>query len=48
MTISLVTNAALFGAVAVDVYLIRRAVREGRLTTSSKGTPLAVERDQKR
>ncbi|MCG5440980.1 low temperature requirement protein A [Micromonospora foliorum] len=35
LIISLVTNAALFGAVAVDLVLIRRSVRQGRLTTSS-------------
>lgn len=39
LSISLVTNFALLGAVAVDIYLIRRAVREGRITTSSGDTP---------
>ncbi|MFE9193017.1 low temperature requirement protein A [Micromonospora sp. NPDC007208] len=35
LIISLVTNAALFGAVAVDLVLIRRSVRQGRLNTSA-------------
>ncbi|MGW4461561.1 low temperature requirement protein A [Micromonospora sp. NPDC004704] len=47
LSISLVTNLALFGAVAADIYLIRRAVREGRITTS-EGTPLSIKRDDKR
>ncbi|MEU5784641.1 hypothetical protein [Micromonospora lupini] len=47
LSISLVTITALFGAVAVDVLLIRRAVRQGRLTTS-EGTPLAIDRDGER
>lgn len=48
LIIALVTNAALFGAVAVDLYLIRKAVRQGRLITPSEGTPLAPGRDDKR
>ncbi|MGQ5262045.1 low temperature requirement protein A [Micromonospora sp. ZYX-F-536] len=48
LSISLVTNAALFGAVAVDVFLIRRAVRQGRTTTLSGQIPLATDRDDKR
>lgn len=38
MGISLVTNFALFGAVAVDVFLLRRAVREGRAPTPPEDT----------
>ncbi|MEE6261263.1 low temperature requirement protein A [Plantactinospora sonchi] len=48
LSISLVTNFALFGAVVVDIYLIGRAVREGRIATSSGDTPLTMGRDDKR
>ncbi|MCX5065850.1 low temperature requirement protein A [Micromonospora lupini] len=47
LSISLVTITALFGAVAVDILLIRRAVRQGRLTTA-EGTPLAIGQDDER
>ncbi|WP_326556356.1 low temperature requirement protein A [Micromonospora sp. NBC_01796] len=40
MVVSLVTNLALFGAVAVDVYLLRRSVREGRIPPPPGGDAL--------
>ncbi|MFI6762673.1 low temperature requirement protein A [Micromonospora sp. NPDC050417] len=43
MGISAVSNVALFGAVAVDIYLIRRAVREGRISAPPGEDPLTLD-----